>query len=142
MQDTSHDNWTNWKWHLQNRLNDPHELKNYIPISEEEEKVFKEADEFFTFGVTPYYLSLIDPNNPTCPIRLQVVPRAGELTRHPLERIDPLGEEAHMPVKGVTHRYPDRALWYLSHNCAVFCRFCTRKRKAGRIRLVLRRVRL
>ena len=61
MQDTSHDNWTNWKWHLQNRLNDPHELKNYIPISEEEEKVFKEADEFFTFGVTPYYLSLIDP---------------------------------------------------------------------------------
>lgn len=123
--------WYSWKWHLQNRLTDPYKLKDFIPISEEEEKIFQAADEFFSFGVTPYYLSLIDQTNPNCPIRLQVVPRAGELTRHPLERIDPLGEEAHMPVKGVTHRYPDRALWYLSHNCAVFCRFCTRKRKVG-----------
>ena len=111
MQNNVNENWKNWKWQLQNRLNDPHKLKDFIPISEEEEKVFQAADEFFSFGVTPYYLSLIDPNNPICPIRLQVVPRAGELTRHPLERIDPLGEEAHMPVKGVTHRYPDRALW-------------------------------
>ena len=110
LKQTTAENWTNWKWHLQNRLTDPYELKNHIPISEEEEKVFQAADEFFTFGVTPYYLSLIDPNNPNCPIRLQVVPRAGELTRHPLERIDPLGEEAHNPVKGVTHRYPDRTL--------------------------------
>ena len=95
LKQTTAENWTNWKWHLQNRLTDPYELKNHIPISEEEEKVFQAADEFFTFGVTPYYLSLIDPNNPNCPIRLQVVPRAGELTRHPLERIDP-ESEAHI----------------------------------------------
>lgn len=125
------ENWTNWKWHMQNRLNHPVDLKEYIPISTQEEKIFQDAEEFFSFGVTPYYLSLINPDDPNCPIRLQAVPRAGELSKHPLERIDPLGEEAHMPVKGVTHRYPDRALWYLSHNCAVFCRFCTRKRKVG-----------
>ena len=89
LKQSASENWTNWKWHFQNRLNDPHKLKDYIPIFAEEEKVFQAADEFFTFGVTPYYLSLIDPNNPNCPIRLQVVPRAEELTRHPLERIDP-----------------------------------------------------
>ncbi len=116
---------------MQNRLTDPFELKKYISISESEEKDFDRLEKFFSFGVTPYYLSLIEKENPNCPIRLQVVPRNDELQHAEYEKLDPLAEDENMPVKGLTHRYPDRALWYLSHHCAVFCRFCTRKRKVG-----------
>jgi lysine 2,3-aminomutase len=122
---------TNWKWQIQNRITDLEGLTARIPLSEEEIDVFNRADSLFDFAVTPYYLSLIDKGNPNCPIRRQIIPSSGELVRKPYEVDDPLGEESYMPVKGVTHRYPDRALWYLSHMCAVFCRFCTRKRKVG-----------
>ena len=121
-----------WKWQIQNRIRDTDSLSKYVQLTEEEEVIFKKCSEHFEFSVTPYYASLIDPNNPHCPIRLQVVPRAEELVKQPHELEDPLGEEMNMPVKGVTHRYPDRALWYLSHVCAVYCRFCTRKRKVSK----------
>jgi lysine 2,3-aminomutase len=129
--DKNQTSWKDWKWQMQNRLTNPLDLKNFIPISVEEEKEFPELENFFSFGVTPYYLSLVDTENRNCPIRLQIVPRKEERIKSPNEVSDPLGEENYMPVKGVTHRYPDRALWYLSHHCAVFCRFCTRKRKVG-----------
>jgi lysine 2,3-aminomutase len=120
-----------WKWQIQNRIKDLETLQKEIELTPDEISIFKDADEFFDFAVTPYYLSLVDKKNPNCPIRRQIVPASGELTKQPNEVADPLAEETHMPVKGVTHRYPDRALWYLSHMCAVFCRFCTRKRKVG-----------
>ena len=126
------DEWFDWKWQMQNRIRDLSELKKYIQLTVEEEKTFHRAKEFFDFAVTPYYLSLISRDEQECPIRKQVIPREGELVRSSFEREDPLAEETHMPVKGVTHRYPDRAIWYLSHNCAVFCRFCTRKRKVSK----------
>jgi len=123
--------WKNWKWQLQNRVKDLNELETYIYLSEEEKEIFPRAEKFFDFAVTPYYLSLIDPQDPNCPIRRQVLPSKEELNFSAFEKEDPLAEETNMPVKGVTHRYPDRALWYLSHVCAVYCRFCTRKRKVG-----------
>ncbi len=86
----------------------------------------------FRFGVTPYYLGLADPADPHCPILKQILPDEKELTDPVFHRPDPLAEETHMPVRGLTHRYPDRVLWYLSHNCAVYCRFCMRKRKVSR----------
>ncbi|NBU97379.1 MAG: KamA family radical SAM protein [Spirochaetia bacterium] len=122
---------TNWKWQIQNRITDLEGLIANIPLSEQEIEIFNKADSLFDFAVTPYYLSLVDKENPNCPIRKQIVPSSGELIKKHYEVEDPLGEESFMPVKGVTHRYPDRALWYLSHMCAVFCRFCTRKRKVG-----------
>ncbi|MDX1961203.1 MAG: KamA family radical SAM protein [Leptospiraceae bacterium] len=124
-------NWNNWKWQMQNRATTISDLEKYIELTEEEREVFSRADDFFEFGSTPYYLSLVDKNNPNCPIRKQIVPSSGELVQTKFEVMDPLAEESHMPVKGVTHRYPDRALWYISSRCAVFCRFCTRKRKVG-----------
>ena len=116
---------------MQNRATSISDLEKYIELTEEEKEVFSRADDFFEFGSTPYYLSLVDKNNPNCPIRKQIVPSSGELVQTKFEVMDPLAEESHMPVKGVTHRYPDRALWYISSRCAVFCRFCTRKRKVG-----------
>ncbi|MGK5088920.1 KamA family radical SAM protein [Bdellovibrionota bacterium FG-2] len=75
--------------------------------------------------------SLMDPNDPNCPVRLQSVPKAGELVIGASDLEDPLGEERDMPVQGITHRYPDRVLFYTTHNCPVYCRHCTRKRKVA-----------
>lgn len=121
-----------WKWQIQNRIKDEVELSSYLHPSEEEREALERSSELFRFSSTPYYLSLMDRDDPNCPIRMQVIPRTDELAKRPWDREDPLAEESHMPVKGVTHRYPDRALWYLSHVCAVYCRFCTRKRKVSR----------
>ncbi|MCB1176130.1 MAG: KamA family radical SAM protein [Leptospiraceae bacterium] len=123
--------WTNWKWQIQNRIKTLEELQKFLPVTEEEKENFHKAGEFFQFAVTPYYLSLVDENNYNDPIRKQIIPSSTELIRTNFEIEDPLGEESNMPVKGLTHRYPDRVLWYLSHQCAVYCRFCTRKRKVG-----------
>jgi lysine 2,3-aminomutase len=73
----------------------------------------------------------MDPEDPNCPIRLQSVPTGGELTIAPADLDDPLAEERDMPVPGITHRYPDRVLFYTTHNCPVYCRHCTRKRKVS-----------
>jgi len=82
-------------------------------------------------GITPYYAALMDPDDPACPIRLQSVPTMGELQIAAADLEDPLAEERDMPVPGITHRYPDRVLFYTTHNCPVYCRHCTRKRKVS-----------
>ncbi|EKJ86007.1 lysine 2,3-aminomutase [Leptospira meyeri] len=123
--------WSDWKWQLQNRITTLADLEEKLTLTEEERESFVPALTDFSFAVTPYYLKQIDQTNPNCPIRKQVLPRAGELKKNPNEVEDPLAEERYMPVKGVTHRYPDRAIWYISHVCAVYCRFCTRKRKVS-----------
>jgi lysine 2,3-aminomutase len=122
---------TSWIWQLQNQIRDLEGLSSKISLSEEERLAFPKALEKFNFAVTPYYLSLINPEDPNDPIRKQIIPSNSELEVHPGEILDPLAEEKHMVAPGLTHRYPDRALWYLSHNCPVYCRFCTRKRKVG-----------
>ncbi len=85
----------------------------------------------FRFAVSPYYLGLADWSNPFCPILKQCLPSPEEFHSKNSEDWDPLAEESHMPLPGLTHRYPDRVLWYLSHHCAVYCRFCMRKRKVS-----------
>ncbi|MCB1158190.1 MAG: KamA family radical SAM protein [Leptospiraceae bacterium] len=125
------DSWYSWKWQLQNRFTTISKLIPFIRLSREEEEGFLSTRNLFHFGLSPYYFSLIELDNPNCPIRKQVIPSSEELEISDYDKIDPLAEETHMPVKGVTHRYPDRVIWYVSHMCAVFCRYCTRKRKVG-----------
>ena len=79
-------------------------------------------------AVTPHFAELIDPNDPTCPIRLQVVPREEELLVGPGDMIDPCGEDHDSPVPGLVHRYPDRVLLLALDTCASYCRYCTRSR--------------
>lgn len=83
------------------------------------------------FRVTPHYLSLINPNDPNDPLRLQLIPRQTEFKQVDLERRDPLGEENHEVVPYLVHRYPDRVLLLITDRCAAYCRFCTRKRWVG-----------
>ncbi|MEM7181639.1 MAG: KamA family radical SAM protein [Spirochaetota bacterium] len=124
------EDWTNWKWQMQHRITDLTKLQKHVSLFPQEEEGFAAGNEFFSFAATPYYLSLVSEDI-SCPIRKQLLPVSAELEHSSQEREDPLAEERDMPIKGVTHRYPDRAIWYLSHTCAVFCRFCTRKRKVG-----------
>ncbi len=123
--------WHNWIWQQQNRVRTMEKLKEVINVTPDEEQAFEKSSELFNMAITPYYAAMMDPDNPDCPIRLQSVPKMGELHILPEELEDPLGEEKDMPVPGITHRYPDRVLFYTTHHCPVFCRHCTRKRKVS-----------
>ncbi len=123
--------WNNWVWQQQKRIKSMEQLEKVIHVTAEERDAFAQSNEMFNMGITPYYASLIDPDDPNCPIRLQSVPKYGELNILSTDLEDPLGEERDMPVPGITHRYPDRVLFYTTHNCPVYCRHCTRKRKVS-----------
>ena len=124
--------WEDWRWQWRNRITDPAVLLRSFPGSPLLSDIDTNPALPFRFAVTPYYLSLADARNPRCPILGQVTPRLPESEDVLFPDPDPLAEERHTPVAGLTHRYPDRVLWYLSHNCAVYCRFCMRKRKVSR----------
>ena len=123
--------WNDWHWQIRNRITDFKTLKNYIELLPEEEAVAKSKSFSFRMAITPYYLSLIDPKNPYDPVRLQAIPRIEESRLDPSDMPDPLDEDADAPVPGMTHRYPDRVLLLLTDQCSMYCRHCTRRRKAG-----------
>jgi lysine 2,3-aminomutase len=129
--DVEDKDWNNWIWQQQKRVKSFEQLEKVLPATAEEREAYEKSNEMFNMGITPYYASLMDPNDENCPIRLQSVPKMGELTIREMDLEDPLGEEKDMPVPGITHRYPDRVLFYTTHNCPVFCRHCTRKRKVS-----------
>jgi lysine 2,3-aminomutase len=123
--------WNNWVWQQQKRIKSMDTLEKVISVVQDERDAFAKSHEQFNMGITPYYAALMDANDPDCPIRLQSVPKMGELNILDVDMEDPLAEEKYMPVPGVTHRYPDRVLFYTTHNCPVYCRHCTRKRKVS-----------
>jgi len=85
----------------------------------------------YAIAITPAMADLVDRADLHDPIALQFVPDPAELVRLPQEREDPIGDEAHSPVEGVVHRYPDRVLLKLLHACPVYCRFCFRRETVG-----------
>ena len=85
----------------------------------------------YAIAVTPDIAGLIDTENPDDPIARQFIPSARELDDAPGENPDPIGDDAHSPVAGIVHRYPDRVLFKLVHVCAVYCRFCFRREMVG-----------
>jgi lysine 2,3-aminomutase len=123
--------WDDWHWQQRERITSLEQLDRVIQLTDDERRAVVEADAQFHMGITPYYAALMDPQDPTCPVRLQSVPTMGELTYTAADLEDPLAEERDMPVPGITHRYPDRVLFYTTHNCPVYCRHCTRKRKVA-----------
>lgn len=123
--------WNDWKWQAKNSITTLSELKKYIALSEEDEKGIEQCLKTFRMAVTPYYLSLIDLDDPRDPIRLQCIPSAEELYFAPEESADSLHEDTDSPVKGLTHRYPDRVLFLITDRCASYCRHCTRRRFVG-----------
>ena len=123
--------WNDWKWQLKNRIENLDDLKKIIHLSPEEEEGIKASLKTLRMAITPYYLSLIDLDNPSCPIRRQSVPTIAELHQSDADLLDPLGEDEFSPAPGLTHRYPDRALFLITDQCSMYCRHCTRRRFAG-----------
>lgn len=129
--DVTEEQWNDWHWQVQNRINDVEDLKKVIKLTDQEAKDIGEVLKKFRMGITPYYASLMDPEDPNCPVRKQAVPTIMETHAGFGDMEDPLHEDADSPVPGLTHRYPDRVLFLITDQCSMYCRHCTRRRFAG-----------
>ena len=123
--------WNDWKWQISHRITTVEALSEIIPLSEKEKQEIEESLGLFRMAITPYYASLMDPQDPSCPIRLQAIPSIAETHVEQWEMNDPLNEDRDSPVPHIVHRYPDRALFLVTHQCATYCRHCVRKRYVG-----------
>lgn len=128
----SENDWNDWHWQLRNRITGVKDLQRFLVLSNNERNAFQFRDASLPLAITPYYASLIDPDNPEDPIRRAMVPVANEFLVSVGEAQDPLGEDGHSPVKGLIHRYPDRVLFLVTDYCSSYCRYCTRSRMVGK----------
>ena len=129
--ETSDSDWNDWRWQLRHRIRDVDGLQRLFALSESERKTVDRIGGRLPVGITPYYASLMDPQDPFEPIRRTMIPVGGELVRGRGEADDPLGEDDDSPVPGLVHRYPDRVLFLVTNFCATYCRYCTRARMVG-----------
>jgi lysine 2,3-aminomutase len=120
--------WNDWQWQMRHSVKSLEQLKGKIELTKEEHAGVLLANTKLAMGITPYFFNLIDPFDPECPIRRQVIPRIEEMTYAPEDLADPCGEDHDMPVPGLVHRYPDRVLFLVTDRCASYCRYCTRSR--------------
>ena len=123
--------WNDWRWQSAHRVTTVDELSQVINLEEEERRVIEASLNSLRMAITPYYASLMDPDDATCPIRMRAVPKILETEVAPEDMLDPLHEDVDSPVPGLTHRYPDRVLLLVTDRCAMYCRHCTRRRMAG-----------
>jgi len=127
--DVPDDLWNDWKWQYRSRITSIDELTKFIPLSTTEQERLKLVSTTYPISITPYYLSLINPEDSSDPVRKQAVPSFKEIALAGMGFEDPLEEKRDSIVPGVVHRYPDRALLVLTDLCPMFCRHCTRKRE-------------
>lgn len=131
-QNVSDEEWNDWKWQVSHSVRTVEMLEEYgFQITSAEKMAISKALGKLKMAITPYYLSLIDLSDKFDPIRRQAIPLEDELYIAPYEETDPLHEEADSPCPGLTHRYPDRVLFLVTNQCAMYCRHCTRRRLAG-----------
>ena len=128
--DIPDEKWNNWRWQLSHRLNTLEEIEKILNLTDSEREALA-TQGLFRVDITPYFISLIDPDDPNDPIRKQVIPTATEMVPFTAMMEDSLAEDKHSPVPGLVHRYPDRALMLVTTQCATYCRYCTRSRIVG-----------
>ena len=129
--DVTDEQWNDWHWQVDNRLNTVEQIRQVVNLTPEEEADITKVMDGFRVGITPYYASLMDPDDPLCPVRRQAVPVIAETHRSEADMLDPLHEDEDSPAPGLTHRYPDRVLFLITDQCSMYCRHCTRRRLAG-----------
>jgi len=120
--------WADWRWQMRHAVHDAKALAKLVPLTDDEQAGLEETAKLFRVGVSPYYLTLIDPEHPLCPVRMQSIPVRAEARVRPGELADPLGEDPNRPVEAIIHKYPDRVLFLATDSCSVYCRHCTRRR--------------
>ncbi len=128
--DVPDEKWNDWRWQLSHRLNTAEDIEKVISLTDSERKALQSSG-LFRVDVTPYFISLIDPDDPNDPVRQQIIPRAEEMQAFTAMMEDSLAEDRHSPVPGLVHRYPDRVLMLVTTQCASYCRYCTRSRIVG-----------
>src|SRR4051812_9625406 len=111
--------WRDWRWQHRNALRTAEDLARVVTLSDGERRGIARTAGQFRLGVTPYYASLLDPDHPFCPVRMQAIPVAAETEPAPGDLADPLGEDRHRPVRAVVHKYRDRALLLVTDTCPV-----------------------
>ena len=129
--DVTDEQWNDWHWQVSHRLSTVDDIAKVVNLTEKERAEIEKVIGGFRVGITPYYASLMDPDDPTDPVRMQAVPTLLEMHRSPADDADPLHEDADSPAPGLTHRYPDRVLFLITDQCSMYCRHCTRRRLAG-----------
>ncbi len=128
--DVPDEKWNDWRWQLSHRLNSVEDFEKVLPLTESEKKALNTPG-LFRVDITPYFISLIHPEDPDDPIRRQIIPTAAEITPFTGMMEDSLAEDRHSPVPGLVHRYPDRVLMLVTTQCASYCRYGTRSRIVG-----------
>lgn len=129
--DVTDEQWNDWQWQIKNRLTTVEEIDQVINLTDKDKEDITKVMEGFRVGITPYYASLMDPDDLKDPVRMQAVPILAESKRGSADMEDPLHEDEDSPAPGLTHRYPDRVLFLITDQCSMYCRHCTRRRLAG-----------
>jgi lysine 2,3-aminomutase len=119
--------WDDWRSQLRHSIKTIAELRQWINVTPAEEEAVQACSGKYRWSITPYYASLMDPDDPNCPIRRQAVPSPLELLPFPTASIDPVGDMDHRKTRRVVHKYPDRVIMLVTDACPVYCRHCTRK---------------
>jgi len=120
--------WFDWHWQLRNAIRDVDTLSQILNLSDNERQAMMHHSGALPVSITPYYASLLDPDDPSDPLRRCVVPVVDECLHTAGEEEDPLCEDVDSPVPGIIHRYPDRVLFLVTDHCSTYCRYCTRSR--------------
>jgi lysine 2,3-aminomutase len=121
--------WSDWRWQFRNRITTIEELTRFLSLSAKEQTRLKLVTTKYPLSITPYYLCLINPDDPDDPIKKQAIPSFHEIALIGTGLEDPLDEKGDSVVPGLVHRYPDRVLMVLTNLCPMLCRHCTRKRE-------------
>lgn len=116
---------------MDSTLRTAHQIVDHGFARDDERAALEDVAAQYAVALPPALVALIDRNDVDDPIARQFVPQAAELDRRSDELLDPIGDDAHSPVEGIVHRYPDRVLLKLTHVCAVYCRFCFRREMVG-----------
>ncbi len=122
--------WHDFRWQLSNRIHDVETLREIIHLREDEVEDIRTVDKLFRWSISPYYLSLIDPEDAFDPIKLMAMPTYLEV-EDTYSNLDPMGEEVTNPAGSITRRYPDRLIINVTNECAMYCRYCQRRRNIG-----------
>lgn len=119
--------WKSWEWQMANRISSADILSRIINIDKDE---IDNVAKVYAWAVSPYYASLMDEDDASCPIRRIAIPSISELYDSEGD-MDPMQEELTNPAGTITRRYPDRLIINVTSECGSYCRFCQRRRHIG-----------
>ena len=126
----SDEDWNDWRWQVIRRINRVETLVKLLDLTKEEAETIRQVGAKYRWSVSPYYLSLVNPADPHCPVGRQAIPSGEELCDYQGSD-DPMNEEFTSPATAVTRRYPDRLIINVTNQCAMYCRHCQRRRNIG-----------